>query len=322
MKTFTDICRMTQTEVKKYMHEYLTSNNYNVINEDGFLYAKGTVPVLLLAHMDTVHKEIPKEITEINGKISSPQGIGGDDRCGIYIIMNLVKELNCSVLLCEDEETGGVGARKFTKAKEKYIDNLDVNYMLEFDRRGKDDAVFYSCDNPKFTSFIEDNSFFKKAYGSFSDISVIAPAAKIAAVNLSSGYYNAHMLTEYVNRDEMMAVVEEAKKIITTEVEDVFEYIKKEYKTYQYKGRGWYDDYDDYEFGQSTFFRESKLYKAPKSKIMADELQLELEVVFVDDYGEEGIEVVYGNTKSECWAKFFLMYTDICFDKITDYNFT
>ena len=109
MKTFEDICRMTQHEVKQYMKGYLASHKYKVIDEHGYIY--GTVPgepgrpvVGLIAHMDTVHEKQCKEINNINGKLSSPQGIGGDDRCGIFIIMNLVKELHCSVLLCEDEE--------------------------------------------------------------------------------------------------------------------------------------------------------------------------------------------------------------------------
>ena len=57
MKKFEDICRMTQEEVKAYMKKYLISKKYDVIDEDGFLYAKGTNPVLLVAHMDTVHTQ-------------------------------------------------------------------------------------------------------------------------------------------------------------------------------------------------------------------------------------------------------------------------
>ena len=170
MKTFEDICKMTQKEVKAYMKSYLVSQKYNVVDMDGFLYAKGTVPVLLVAHMDTVHKVQCKNIINLNGRMSSPQGIGGDDRCGVFMIMNVVKELNCSVLLCEDEEIGGVGARKFTDATykatdedgkevtESYIDNLDVNYMVEFDRRGNNDAVFYRCDNRDFIDFVDRKS--------------------------------------------------------------------------------------------------------------------------------------------------------------------
>ena len=142
MKTFQDICRMTQKKVKDYMKEYLASQGYAPVSEDGFLYAKGDVPVLLVAHMDTVHKQPVKEVLHMGQKISSPQGIGGDDRCGVFIIANIVKELKCSVLLCEDEEVGAVGANKFKNTE--YIKSLDVNFMIEFDRKGNSDAVFYN----------------------------------------------------------------------------------------------------------------------------------------------------------------------------------
>ena len=51
MKTFKEICMMTQKEVKEYMHGYLKDNGYEPVSEDGFVYAKGDVPVLLTAHM-------------------------------------------------------------------------------------------------------------------------------------------------------------------------------------------------------------------------------------------------------------------------------
>ena len=127
MKSFIDICKMTQSKLKTYLNAYLTSVGYNTTVGDGFVYAEGKVPVLLIAHMDTVHKEICKDIVEENGKISSPQGIGGDDRCGCFMIMNIVKELKCSVLFCEDEEIGGIGARKFVKSD--VFDDVDVNYL-------------------------------------------------------------------------------------------------------------------------------------------------------------------------------------------------
>ena len=69
MKTFKEICMMTQKEVKEYMHSYLKDNGYEPISEDGFVYAKGDVSVLLTAHMDTVHKETCRDIINENGKI-------------------------------------------------------------------------------------------------------------------------------------------------------------------------------------------------------------------------------------------------------------
>ena len=329
MKTFVEICRMSQSTLKSYMSDYLNSKSYKVINEDGFLYAKGDVPVLLIAHMDTVHKAKCSETKQVNNRISSPQGIGGDDRCGIFIIMNLVKELHCSVLLCEDEESGGIGASKFIKAtyktkyqngeiaERKYIDDLDVNYMVEFDRKGNNDAVFYRCDNRDFTKFVTETTGFKEAGGSFSDISVVAPAAKIAAVNLSSGYYNAHTTDEYVMYDEMMNAVEVAKKLITTE-SDEFEYIEKKYEYNPHSYTGW-DGFSNRNYYQQSF---SDYMPSSKRRPYASvELELELEVVYIDEDGEEGIALVSGSTKAECWAKFFMENTSVCYDMIYDYTF-
>ena len=45
-------------------------------------------------------------------------------------------------------------------------------------------------------SFIESTGYFKTAWGSVSDISTIAPALGVAAVNLSSGYFDEHTTRE------------------------------------------------------------------------------------------------------------------------------
>lgn len=298
MKKFVDICRMSQQEVKDYMGKYLAQKQYTVENHDGFLYAKGDVPVLLIAHMDTVHKQPIRETMTAKGRISSPQGIGGDDRCGIFIIMNIVKELHCSVLLCEDEEIGGVGARKFTKSK--FINALDVNYMIEFDRANAHDAVFYGCDNAEFTDFVTENTGFKEAFGSFSDISVVAPAAKIAAVNLSCGYYNAHTLGEYVVYEDMMDTIEAAKALIKTPCGE-FEYVYKRQTTL----------FDNYSFGNS--------YQTSHTISLKKDLDIEVEVIFVRD-GEEEVGYGRGRTKAEAWLDFFESYDDVCFQQVIDYS--
>lgn len=300
MRKFVDICKMTQKEVKAYMAEYLTSNKYKVENEDGFLYAKGDVPVLLVAHMDTVHRQLPTTIMEYDGKISSHQGIGGDDRCGVFIIMNIVKKFHCSVVLCEDEEIGGIGASKF--ARSSFIKQLDVNYIIEFDRMNATDAVFYSCDNEAFTNFVTDFTGFKTAFGSFSDISIIAPAAKIAAVNLSCGYYKPHTTDEYVVYDEMMNTVKAAEALISAEC-DKFEYIPRR---------------------QMSFFDNnypSKYVPEFRCPSASKDLDIEIEVVFMCEDGED-VGFGSGRTKAEAWLNFFETYDDVCFSQIVDYSFS
>ena len=332
MKDFKEICRMSESDLKAYLDQYLKSNGYITINEDGFLYAPGTEPVLVVAHLDTVHTQKVCEINNRNGQISSPQGIGGDDRCGVFIIMNLIKELNCSVLFCEQEEHGCIGANKFVNAtctmetadgesiESKYVDNLDVNYIIEFDRRGNNDAVFYRCDNKDFTKFVTETTGYKEENGSYTDISKIAPAAGIAAVNLSSGYYNAHTTNEYVVYSDMMHTLEVAKKLITTESE-FYEYIEKKYSYYGSSYGGGYSSYFNNKnysglYGQQMFGG----FDSKKNNAHID-FDLELEVLWEDIDGEEYTCCVSGSTKAECWAKFFIEQSDVCFSMITDYSF-
>lgn len=303
MKTFQEICMMKQREVKDYMKKYLAAKQYDVISEDGFLYAKGEVPVLLVAHMDTVHEVPCVEFTKVGNRITSPQGIGGDDRCGIFIIANILKDLKCSVLLCEDEEVGCLGAKKF--ADSEYIKDLGVNYMIEFDRHGSDDAVFYSCDNQDFTEFVIENTGFKEALGTFSDIAVLMPASKLCGVNLSSGYYWEHTKDEYVMYNEMMSTMDTAKFLIATECPEPFKY---KARTYNY-------NYNTPSLPPSN--DSNKINRRAKNDLL-----LELEVVIITAYGDEEVLYGTGTTKAECWLDIFSSYTSVCFDNVIDYNFS
>lgn len=245
-KEFEKICRMSQKELKKYVKQNLQKAYDSVVCQDGFVYAEGHFPVLLVAHLDTVHRELPKLMIYDKEKniISSPQGIGGDDRAGVYIVLEVIKRYNCSVLFCEDEEIGCVGSGKF--AETKLARELDFNYIIEFDRANANDAVFYQCANQDFEDFIT-KEFYKKAYGSFTDICEIAPVIGCAAVNLSSGYYNPHTTDEYVNLTEMEESIEAACKILERTTEnDKFEYIDEEY------------DYEDW--GYANEYYEEKYY--------------------------------------------------------------
>lgn len=267
-KEFEKICRMSQKTLKKYVVTQLKENYTNVINGDGFVYAEGEFPVLLVAHLDTVHDNLPNIILNDNGVLSSPNGIGGDDRCGVYMILEIVKRYNCSVLFCKDEEIGCVGAKKFVETK--LADSLvgKFNYIMEFDRKGKNDAVFYDCDNKEFEAFIT-REFYKTDIGSFSDISVIAPFLECAAVNLSCGYYNAHNKKEYVVWKEMNVSIDEAKKILArTTAEDKFEYVE----ALGYGNYGWYDDpYFDEDYYVVEFIDEHDEYTYFEAMALSEE---------------------------------------------------
>ncbi len=229
IKELTTLLQMSQKELKSYLEEYLQILGYLTINRQGYLYAPGAVPVLLVAHLDTVHHDKPSIIcfSEDKRYVMSPQGIGGDDRCGVYMILQIIKKCNCHILFCEEEEKGGIGAKDFTRGKIK----PDVNYIVEMDRRGDNDAVFYRCHNQDFTDFVLAFGFVENQ-GSFSDISIIAPHLETAAVNISSGYYNEHRTHEYIDMLAVMRNVERILKMVNFETKH-FKFIEQKEKSGQ-----------------------------------------------------------------------------------------
>lgn len=305
---FVDICKMSAMELKNYLNGVLRDFYPEVVNEDGYLYAKGTIPYLLTAHMDTVHTELIQEFYEYKtaeGRtiISSPQGIGGDDRCGIYMILQIMgsTEMRPSILFCEDEEIGGIGSGKFCKSK--YIEDLkSMRFLIELDRANAFDAVYYEDENFDFHDWISTETGYKEEWGSFSDISNLSPACGIASVNLSCGYYNAHTTNEFVVMEEMQHTIETVKHLLKTEVEP-FEYVESPYSSrfsYAYGGGG--------NWRLSKFFSEK--YK------------LIFEVYFIDPTTKK--ETVWSkevSSEDQGWVDFFFNNTEVCFDDVIDYDF-
>ena len=143
----------------------------------------------------------------------SPQLLGADDRAGVYAIIQIIEAgYKPHVIFTTDEEIGAAGSQALvTQKPDCPLENLKAIFQL--DRRGSDDCVFYDCDNPDFTKYVESFGF-KEAYGSFSDISVIAPAWGVAAANLSVGYYNEHQKIEILKVRELEKTIERVKKIL------------------------------------------------------------------------------------------------------------
>ncbi|MBQ6296748.1 MAG: M28 family peptidase [Selenomonadaceae bacterium] len=207
MNVLEDFLRPTQKQLFKRLCKKFKGKT--LISKGNFILVQGQASVMLVAHLDTVHEQPVRDICLSADKniLMSPQGIGGDDRCGVFALCNIFQSAQVKpwLLFTCDEEVGGIGAKAFCLAHQqlqlpKELDNL--NFLIELDRKGKNDAVFYRCANPDFEAYITSKGF-KTAQGSFSDISVIAPELEVAAVNLSCGYYHAHTLHEYINRAEL-----------------------------------------------------------------------------------------------------------------------
>ncbi len=251
MKPLEDYLFPTQTQLFSQLSSMYKGKSKTL--KGSYILVRGEAPIMLLAHLDTVHKEPVKTICKSKGGsiLMSPQGIGGDDRCGVYALNTIYERATVKpwLLFTCDEEIGGVGARKFCESHRKgklpkELDSLKV--LIEIDRKGKNEAVYYDCDNEELEKYITRKGFVTD-WGSFTDISSIAPELGVAAVNLSSGYYNAHTLHEYIDRkhlngtiNKVLSIVEEAAKPDFP----MYEYIEATYMRSRVGGWGYYD-WDD-----------------------------------------------------------------------------
>lgn len=231
IETFKKILQTDQKELKKKVVEYLVAKGMKPVVGDGFVYAKGEIPILLVAHMDTVHIDVPTDIYYDSEQdvMWSPQGIGGDDRCGVFVLLKMLDNFKPHVLFTEDEEKGGIGAKKVVDI----IKKPDVKFMVEIDRRGSNDCVFYSCDNKEFHKYIETFGF-KTAIGTYSDIKTLSDEWDIASVNLSSGYYHEHTKNEIIKLKDVENTYNRLKNILLDDKNNKtsFDYQKKVYTTY------------------------------------------------------------------------------------------
>ena len=246
MKKFEEYLIPTQAELFSMLCEQYKGKI--IFCRGNFILVKGDAPIMLVAHLDTVHKQAVKHIckTADGNILMSPQGIGGDDRCGVYALAKVYEQSKVKpfLLFTCNEEIGGIGARQFCTAHQQgklpvELDNLKC--IVEIDRKGKKDAVYYDCANPDFEKYITSKGF-QTDYGTFSDISVIAPELGTAAVNLSSGYYNAHTQHEYIKLNNLERTIEKVIEIVADASKEDF----PKYDYVEYVGKFYLND-DEFE---------------------------------------------------------------------------
>lgn len=212
---FEKILKMETKELPDFLINKIdefAAGKYEVIKDEKYtlftLRGSCKNKVMLSAHIDTVHVDLPQEIAEeefIDGlHILSPQGIGGDDRAGVYAILKVIERLSRYeyifpkyILFTNFEEVGLYGSKKFVK---DFKERIDVDYIYEFDANG-DRVVFpKGMKNNLFKDYIL-KYFTYGGEGYPCDIDELMLGFNAAAVNVGVGYENFHRINEYVNID-------------------------------------------------------------------------------------------------------------------------
>ena len=228
LKTFENLTSLTQKELHKVMTKYLHSKYKKVVSAKKYIYAIGDIPIALVSHMDTVFPDPPSEIFYDAHKnvVWGDGGLGADDRAGIFAIIKLIeKGYRPSVILTTDEEVGGVGASALARKKCPFP---GLKYMIELDRQGSNDCVFYQQYNPLFVDYIEDFGFVE-AWGTYTDICELTSAWNICGVNLSIGYIDEHSLSERLYVGSFFKTIERVETMLNQKEIPHFEYKEMSY---------------------------------------------------------------------------------------------
>lgn len=224
-RLFEKLVSLSEKEMVRAMTQLIKSKYDNVIATKDYIIAIGDIPIALVAHMDTVFKFPVSDLyyDQRKGVLWSPEGLGADDRAGIFAIIKILQDgLRPSVILTTGEEDGGVGACAICdKYPECPIEGL--KYMIQLDRRGTNDCVFYDCYCPEFVDYVESFGFCER-WGSFTDISFLMPQWQTVGVNLSVGYEDEHSKQEILNINPLFDTIKKVKKMLTEQEIPDFKY--------------------------------------------------------------------------------------------------
>lgn len=226
LKTFEQLAMLSQSSLKQVLASFLKKHYRKVVQTKEYVIAEGDIPVALVSHLDTVFKTPPVDIFFDPRKnvVWSPDGLGADDRAGVFAIVQIIRSgLRPHIIFTTDEEIGGIGATKLSTMPCPF---KDLKYIIELDRRGSNDCVFYDCENPEFTEYVESFGF-ECNFGTYSDICEFCPTWGIAGVNLSIGYRDEHSVSEILFVGQMYSTIEKVKKMLNEakELEKLFIYI-------------------------------------------------------------------------------------------------
>lgn len=217
----------------KLMREYLmkklsTIEGVNFYDDGNNIYAiKGSAPYpCVVSHIDTVHKlcsnltaiTIGRNITGFNAETMEQTGVGGDDKVGVFVCLQMLKEQpNLKVVFFRDEEIGCIGSGL---ADHSFFD--DVTIVLQCDRRGNSDFITNAggveLSSPAFQAavlpILRMNKY-KFADGLMTDVQELKEQGILPSMaNISCGYYNPHSPEEYVNIDDVARVIDLVAEII------------------------------------------------------------------------------------------------------------
>ena len=238
----------------------------------------------IVAHMDQVQERHSKDfiayeaediIIGFSPKHKEQQGLGADDKCGLWIALKCLQKFDSLKLaFFVGEEVGCKGSGLADMA---FFD--DCRFVIEPDRKGSEDLITQIGWTPLCSDdFLKDIGFkkfgYKEAEGLMTDIEALKDKGlMLSCINLSCGYYRPHSNEEFVYKPALLNCLAFVEHIIKT-CTKVYPHIDN---TAYYEKQNYYGDiYDDY---------YSEIYD-----LLTDDPSLsfgDIEAMFKDWYGNK-----------------------------------
>lgn len=270
--------------IQKCLKKHLKITDFEVLGNQIYRIRPDTP--LLVAHMDQVQKKQSEKLffNENREKVWSDQGIGADDKNGIWIILKLLEKFkDISFIFSDKEEVGGNIITVLNKIDKPILDT--IKYGIVFDRRNGTDILGELnsyCEKDLDSDIMELGKKFgyKPVMGLWSDCDTISDY--LPCVNLSCGYYESHTEKEYTKiselknafnfGDSILSSLTKVYKRLEFNCHDFYYTYKngvktaRKYRNYGIWNKDTYREYtDDYWFsGQNSgnYFNHNSSYKA------------------------------------------------------------
>ena len=208
----------------------------------------------IVAHMDQVQERHSKDfiayeaediIIGFSPKHKEQQGLGADDKCGLWIGLKCLQKFDCLKLAFFVGEE--VGCKGSGLANMTFFD--DCRFVIEPDRKGSEDLITQIGWTPLCSDdFLKDIGFkkfgYKETEGMMTDIEALKDhGLMLSCINVSCGYYKPHSNEEFVYKPALLNCFAFVEHIIKT-CTKVYPHIDN---TAYYEKQNYYGDiYADY----------------------------------------------------------------------------
>lgn len=193
---FNNILKRTDEELLQWLPNVIIRMGYHQSKlhlDSDYIFAVGDTSTLLIAHLDTKYRIRPQTMLSDKGILWSPEGIGGDGRCGVYASLEVTKRMDLgkkpSLLFVTDRQGQGKGPNGLFKFQANFPKcHPKITHAFVMNHRGYKDMVVYEPKALTFTETVVNQTEFQALHGHHPVTHYLGLAWQIPVCALPMGY--------------------------------------------------------------------------------------------------------------------------------------